>query len=79
MTFVDTIILLIVLGGLAIGYYKGLTRQLASLVSWAAAIVICYVLGDWARDTLLALNPEAANWPMPSVTVSLPEPWVSSV
>lgn len=69
MTFVDTIILLIVLGGLAIGYYKGLTRQLASLVSWAAAIVICYVLGDWARDTLLALNPEAANWPMPSVTV----------
>ena len=69
MTFVDTLIALIVLGGLVIGYRKGLTKQLASIVSWVAGIVICLFMGDWARETLLTLNPEAANWPMPGITV----------
>ncbi len=65
MTFVDCIILLIVLGALVIGWSKGLIRQAASLVSWAVGIVVCLFLGDEAAQFFLAINPEAAQWPWP--------------
>jgi len=69
MTIVDAIILLIVLGGLVLGYRKGLIGQLASLFSWVVAIVLCYKGGDLARDIFLAVVPSAAHWPLSSITV----------
>lgn len=69
MTFVDCIILLIVLGALVIGWSKGLIRQAASLVSWAVGIVVCLFLGDEAAQLFLAINPEAAQWPLAGITV----------
>ena len=68
MTFIDSILLLIMLGALAIGWRKGLIKQLASIVSWVVGIVVCLFLGDTVTQWFLALNPEAANWPMPSIT-----------
>ena len=69
MTLIDAILILIVFGGLVLGYRKGLVGQLSSLVSWAAAIVLCYYCGDLASNVFLALVPSAAQWPLSSITV----------
>lgn len=69
MTIVDAIIIIIVLGGLVIGYRKGLITQLASLVSWIVAIVLCYKGGELAQSIFLAIVPSAAQWPLASITV----------
>ena len=69
MTLIDALIILIVVGGLVLGYRKGLIRQLSSLVSWVVAIVLCYKCGDAARDLFLAIVPSAAEWPLSSITV----------
>lgn len=69
MTLVDAILILIVLGGMVLGYRRGLVGQLSSLVSWVAAILLCYHCGDLARDLFLALVPGAAQWPLSSITV----------
>jgi uncharacterized membrane protein required for colicin V production len=69
MTLIDAIILLIVLGGLVLGYRKGFIGQLPSLVSWVVAIVLCYKCGDLAQSLFLAIVPSAADWPLSSITV----------
>lgn len=69
MTFVDTLILLIALGALVVGWRKGLIKQMASLISWAVGIVVCLFLGDEVTQLFLAINPDAANWPLASITV----------
>lgn len=69
MTFIDAIIVLIVLGGLAVGYRKGLIRQTASFVRWILGIMVCLFLGDEAVKLFMAINPEAAQWPLAGITV----------
>ncbi len=69
MTIVDAIIILIVLGGLVLGYRKGLIGQLSSLFSWIVAIVLCYKGGDLAQSVFLSVVPSAAEWPLSSITV----------
>lgn len=69
MTLIDIIIVLIVAGGLVLGYRKGLIGQLASIVSWIIAIVLCYKGGELAQDLFLAIVPSAASWPLASITV----------
>ena len=69
MTLIDAIIILIVLGGLVLGYRKGFIGQLSSLISWVVAMVLCYKCGDLARDIFLAVVPSAEQWPLPSITV----------
>ena len=69
MTFIDSILVLILLGALVIGWRKGLLKQLASIVSWVVGIVVCLFCGDAVADLFLAINPDAAQWPMPSITV----------
>jgi membrane protein required for colicin V production len=69
MTIVDAIIIIIVLGGLVIGYRKGLITQLASLISWIVAIALCYKGGELAQSIFLAIVPSAAQWPLASITV----------
>lgn len=69
MTLVDAILILIVLGGIVLGYRKGLVGQLSSLVSWAASILLCYHCSDIAHDLFLALVPGAAQWPLSGITV----------
>jgi len=69
MTLVDVLLILIVLGGVVLGYRKGLIGQLASLISWVVAIVLCYKGGELAEDIFLSIVPSAANWPLSSITV----------
>ena len=69
MTLIDAIIILIVLGGLVLGYRKGFIGQLSSLVSWVVAMVLCYKCGDLATDLFLTFVPSAADWPLSSITV----------
>ena len=69
MTLIDAIILLIVLGGLVLGYRKGFIGQLSSLVSWVVAIVLCYKCGDLVQSIFLSIVPSAAEWPLSSITV----------
>ena len=69
MTIIDAIIILIVLGGVVLGYRKGLIGQLSSLVSWVVAMVLCYKCGDLAKSIFLAIVPSAADWPLSSITV----------
>ena len=69
MTIFDAIIILIVLGGLVLGYRKGLIGQMSSLISWVVAMVLCYKCGDLFRDWFLAVVPSAADWPLSSITV----------
>lgn len=69
MTLIDSILLLILLGALVIGWRKGLVRQMASLVSWVVGIAVCLFFGDEITRIFLALNPDAASWPLASITV----------
>lgn len=69
MTIVDALILLIILGGLVLGYRKGFIGQLSSLISWVVAIVLCYKCGELAQSIFLAFVPSAAQWPLSSITV----------
>lgn len=69
MTLIDTILLLILLGALVIGWRKGLVRQMASLVSWVIGIVVCLFFGDEITRVFLILNPDASQWPLASITV----------
>lgn len=69
MTIVDALIILIVLGGIVLGYRKGFIGQLSSLISWVVAIVLCYKCGDLIHSIFLALVPSAEQWPLSSVTV----------
>lgn len=69
MTLIDAIIILIVLGGLVLGYRKGFIGQLSSLVSWVVAMILCYKCGDLAKDLFLTFVPSAADWPLSSITV----------
>jgi uncharacterized membrane protein required for colicin V production len=69
MTIVDAIIILIVLGGLVMGYRKGFLGQLSSLISWVVSIVLCYKCGELAESIFLSIVPNAANWPLSSITV----------
>ena len=69
MTLVDALLILIVLGGIVLGYRKGFIGQLSSLVSWIVAIVLCYKFGDVIQGIFLAIVPSAADWPLSTVTV----------
>ncbi len=69
MTIVDTILILIILGGIVLGYRKGFIGQLSSLVSWIVAIVLCYKCGDLIQGIFLSVVPSAADWPLSTVTV----------
>ncbi len=69
MTIFDAIIILIVLGGLILGYRKGFFGQLSSLISWVVAIILCYKCGELAQNIFLAIVPSAADWPLSSITV----------
>ena len=69
MTLVDTILILIILGGIVLGYRKGFIGQLSSLVSWVVAIVLCYKCGDLIQGIFLSVVPSAADWPLSTVTV----------
>jgi len=69
LTFVDALLVIIVLAGLVLGYSKGLLRQATSLVSWLVGIVLCRYLGDTAVNIFTAVVPSAVNWPFPSITV----------
>lgn len=69
MTLVDTLLILIVLGGIVLGYRKGLIGQLSSIISWIVAIVLCYKCGDLVQGIFLSIVPSAAQWPLSSITV----------
>ena len=69
MTFIDTLILLISLGAIVIGWRKGLIKQVASLISWAIGIVACLFFGDEITQLFLANKTYPANWPLSSITV----------
>ncbi len=69
MTLVDALMILIVLGGIVLGYRKGFIGQLSSLVSWIVAIVLCYKFGDLIQGIFLSIVPSAADWPLSTITV----------
>lgn len=69
MTLIDSILLLILLSSLVVGWRKGLVRQMASLVSWVIGIAVCLFFGDEITRFFLVLNPDAAQWPLSSITV----------
>ena len=69
MTLVDALLILIVLGGIVLGYRKGFIGQLSSLVSWIVAIVLCYKFGDVIQGIFLSIVPSAADWPLSTITV----------
>lgn len=69
MTLVDTLLILIVLGGIVLGYRKGFISQLSSLISWVVAIVLCYKCGDLIQQIFLAIVPNASQWPLSGITV----------
>ena len=69
MTLVDTLLILIVLGAIVLGYRKGFISQLSSVISWIVAIVVCYKLGDVVQSLFLTIVPSAAQWPLSSITV----------
>lgn len=69
MTLVDILLILIVLGGVVLGYRKGFIGQLSSLVSWVVAIVLCFKCGDLVQGIFLSIVPSAAEWPLSTITV----------
>lgn len=68
MTLIDSITILIVLASAFYGYQRGLVRQATSLAGYLLGIIACNVFGGAATEALVAVNPEAAQWPLASVT-----------
>lgn len=69
MTLIDILLILIVVGAIVVGYHKGLVKQMASIVSWLIAILLCYQFSDLVQGIFLAIVPSAVNWPLSSITV----------
>ena len=69
MSFIDIIILLIVIAGAIIGYLKGFVKQISSICGIILGLVACNLFGDWATDVLQLIIPESAHWPAAAVTV----------
>ena len=69
MSFIDIIILLIVIAGVIIGYLKGFVKQISSICGIILGLVACNLFGDWATDVLQLIIPESAHWPAAAVTV----------
>ena len=69
MTLFDAILVLILLGGIVLGFRKGFVGQLSSLISWLVAILVCYKCGEMVQDLFLAIVPSAASWPFSAITV----------
>jgi membrane protein required for colicin V production len=71
MTFIDTIIILIFIAGIVIGYMRGVISQVTSIVGFLLGILACLLLGYPATELLRKLIPGSVNWPISSVTTSI--------
>ena len=69
MTLVDILLILILVGAVVVGYHKGFVKQISSIVSWIAAIILCYQCSDLVQAVFLTIVPSAADWPLSSITV----------
>lgn len=69
MTLIDILLILILVGAVVVGYHKGFVKQMASIVSWLIAIVLCYQCSDLVQGIFLAIVPSAVDWPLSSITV----------
>ena len=70
MSFIDIMIVMLVLLGIIIGWIKGFVKQISSICGIALGLVACNLFGGWATDILKLILPESANWPAAGVTVS---------
>lgn len=70
MSFIDILILVLVIAGAVIGYMKGMVSQISSICGVVLGLVVCNLFGGAATDIFKALVPESANWPAANVTAS---------
>ena len=70
MSFIDIMIILLVVLGIIIGWMKGFVSQISSICGIVLGLVACNLFGGWATDVLKLLIPESCNWPAADVTVS---------
>lgn len=70
MSFVDIVILLIVVLGAIIGFMKGMLSQISSIGGIILGLVACNLFGKWATGIFGQLVPESAGWPYAEVTVT---------
>ena len=45
MTFIDIVIVIVLLGGLGVGFSRGITRSLGSVAAVVVAVIACHTLG----------------------------------
>lgn len=45
MTFIDIVIIIVLLGGMAVGFSRGIARSLGSLLAILVAVVVCHTIG----------------------------------
>lgn len=57
MNGLDIVILLLFIGGMFVGYRRGLVRQATSLVGWFLALMVAYQFSGSFADTLENLLP----------------------
>lgn len=46
MTFIDIVIVIVLLGGLAVGFSRGITRSLGSVAAIVVAVLACHTIGS---------------------------------
>lgn len=46
MSFIDIVIIIVMLGGLAVGFSKGITRSLSSIAALIVAVLACRTIGS---------------------------------
>ena len=49
MTFIDIVIVIVLLGGLGVGFSRGITRSLGSVAAIVVAVIACHTIGQIGR------------------------------
>ena len=71
MTFIDTLITILAVGGALIGWWRGMVPQVVSIAGYVLGIIAANVMGDWGTELLTVVMPESAHWPFAHVTQSI--------
>lgn len=71
MSIADWILLLLVILGGLIGYYRGLRPQMGLITGIVLGIIISNIFGNWAEQIFAILVPESAKWHMGALKVAI--------
>ena len=70
MTVIDSVILVLVVGGVVYGFTRGIIGEISTSVGVVLGILVCLIMGDKAVEALRGMCSGWQKWPMAAETSS---------